>query len=109
MRLTHLPTNVLTSLLICFSVSSVADITRIIPESTIKLLAEEISGVSAKRNLDTVTLYHRTRASSQFRKATEHIHEALKGYGFENTEIIEYPPGMWNLPSCGKWTQMTNR
>lgn len=91
MRLTHLPTNVLTSLLICFSVSSVADITRIIPESTIKLLAEEISGVSAKRNLDTVTLYHRTRASSQFRKATEHIHEALKGYGFENTEIIEYP------------------
>lgn len=91
MKITYILASVLASLLICFSVTGLADITRIIPESTITLLAEEVSGVSAKRNLDTVTLYHRTRASSQFRKATEHILVTLEGYGFDNAEIIEYP------------------
>ena len=41
-----------------------ADLTALIPESTIAVIAEETSGVAAKRNLDTITLYHRTRAST---------------------------------------------
>ena len=68
-----------------------ADLTRLIPESTIAVIAEETSGVSAKRNLDTITLYHRTRASSQFRQAAEHVLGRLHEYGFDNAEIIEYP------------------
>ena len=68
-----------------------ADLTRLIPESTIAVIAGETSGVSAKRNLDTITLYHRTRASSQFRQAAEHVLERLHEYGFDNAEIIEYP------------------
>ncbi|MEE8371936.1 MAG: hypothetical protein V3R73_07265, partial [Sphingomonadales bacterium] len=61
-----------------------ADVKEIIPESVIAALAGEISGVSAKRNLDTISLYHRTRASSQFRSAAEHILGKLQDYGFED-------------------------
>jgi aminopeptidase YwaD len=68
-----------------------ADLTLLIPEPVISAIAEETSGVSAKRNLDTITLYHRTRASSQFRQAAEHVLTRLQEYGFENAEIIEYP------------------
>ena len=67
-----------------------ADLTQLIPESTIRAIADESSGVSAKRNLDTITLYHRTRASSQFRQAAEHVLGRLREYGFDNAEIIEY-------------------
>ena len=68
-----------------------ADLTRLIAESTIAVIAEETSGASAKRNLDTMTLYHRTRASSQFRQASEHVLVRLQEYGFDNAEILEYP------------------
>ena len=68
-----------------------ADLTALIPESTITMIAGETSGVTAKRNLDTITLYHRTRASSQFRQAAEHVLARLQAYGFENAEILEYP------------------
>ncbi len=75
--------------LVTFAVD--ADLTRLIPESAISAIAEETSGVSAKRNLDTITLYHRTRASSQFRQAADHVLMRLHEYGFDNAEILEYP------------------
>lgn len=68
-----------------------ADLTQLIPESTIDVLAKETSGISAKRNLDTITAYHRTRASSQYRQAAEHILKRLNEYGYDTAEIIEYP------------------
>jgi hypothetical protein len=68
-----------------------ADLTALIPEATIALIAEETSGVAAKRNLDTITLYHRTRASRQYRQAAEHVLARLQSYGFKNAEILEYP------------------
>ena len=77
--------------LTCSPVIATADLTGLIPEHTIGLIAEESSGVSAKRNLDTITLYHRTRASSQFRQAAEHILEKLREYGLEDAEILEFP------------------
>ena len=81
----------LTCVLSVFTLPIHADLTRLIPESTIGLIAEETSGISPKRNLDTITLYHRTRASSQFRQAADHVLNRLQEYGFNNAEIIEYP------------------
>jgi aminopeptidase YwaD len=72
-------------------VLALADLTALIPESAIAAIADETSGISAKRNLDTITLYHRTRASSQFRQAAEHVLARLRAYGFEDAEILEYP------------------
>jgi aminopeptidase YwaD len=73
-----------------FSQPLLADLTELIPESTISSIAQETSGVSAKRNLDTITLYHRTRASSQFREAADHVLMRLREYGLDTAEIIEY-------------------
>lgn len=68
-----------------------ADLTTLVDEPTIALLAAETSGISAKRNLDTITLYHRTRAGQQFRQAAEHVLARLHEYGFKDAEILEYP------------------
>ncbi len=81
----------LASVLSVFAFPAQADLTQLVSESTIDVLARETSGISAKRNLDTITLYHRTRASSQFRQAADHILKRLNEYGFETAEIIEYP------------------
>ena len=64
-----------------------ADLTALIPESTIAVIAEETSGVAAKRNLDTITLYHRTRASSQPEVVAERAVVELGAAG-----IISYAP-----------------
>lgn len=74
---------------VCHTAS--AELTSLIPENTIKQIAEEISGEAAKRNLDTITLYHRTRSSRQFRQSADYIVKELKGYGFNNAVIREYP------------------
>ena len=81
----------LASVLSVFAFPVQADLSQLISESTIDVLARETSGISAKRNLDTITLYHRTRASSQYRQAADHVLKRLNEYGFETAEIIEYP------------------
>ena len=68
-----------------------ADLTTLVDESVIQAIAKESSGVSAKRNLDEITLFHRTRASSQFRQASEHVLRQLRAYGFDEAEILEFP------------------
>ena len=70
-------------LIVCRPEAAVADLTRLVDEQTIAAIAEETSGVSAKRNLDTITLYHRTRAGSQFRQAAEYVQGQLQDYGFD--------------------------
>ncbi len=81
----------LASVLSVFAFPVQADLSQLIPESTIDVLARETSGISAKRNLDTITLYHRTRASSQYRQAADHVLKRLNEYGYDTAEIIEYP------------------
>ncbi|MDH3440098.1 MAG: DUF4910 domain-containing protein [Gammaproteobacteria bacterium] len=68
-----------------------ADITDLVPQPVLKLFAEEISGESAKRNLDTITLQHRMRAGSQFDEATDHISRMLASYMVDDAFVLEYP------------------
>ena len=74
-----------------FAQQAAAEIRELIDEADLAALAQEISGEAAKRNLDTVSTFHRTRASSEFRAAAEHIHGALKEYGFSDARILEFP------------------
>jgi len=74
------------------SVPAAADaLTSLMPEAALKQIAEETSGVTAKRTLDEITLYHRTRASAQFDKAGEVIIHKLQSYGFETVDIFRLP------------------
>jgi hypothetical protein len=77
--------------LIIFAFNAHADIRELIDEDVLKQIAEETSGEAAKRNLDTITLQHRMRASSQFEQATQHILSQLRNYGLEDVELLEYP------------------
>ncbi len=81
---------VLLACLSLFAVSAAADIRELIPEEVLYQIAEETSGEAAKRNLDTITLQHRMRASSQFESATQHILAQLKAYGLDQIDVLEY-------------------
>ena len=67
-----------------------ADLRELIDENVLKQIAEETSGEAAKRNLDTITLQHRMRASSQFEVATQHILDQLQHYGLDEIDVLEF-------------------
>ena len=82
---------VLSLAMMFFALNAHADIRELVDEDVLKQIAEETSGEAAKRNLDTITLQHRMRASSQFETATQHILSQLRHYGLEDVELLEYP------------------
>jgi aminopeptidase YwaD len=90
-------TYIATRFLACFScllisVNSVAGNGELLlPESTIALLAQEISGETAKRNLEFIARQHRMRGSRGFRAAAEHIVEQLRSYGLSDARIEQFP------------------
>jgi len=71
--------------------AATADLRELVPETVLKQIAAETSGVEAKRNLDTITLQHRMRASNQFDQATAHIVARLESYGLDDVEVLTYP------------------
>jgi aminopeptidase YwaD len=71
--------------------SAYADVRDLIDEDILKQIAEETSGEAAKRNLDTITLQHRMRASTQFETATQHILMQLERYGLDDIDLLQYP------------------
>jgi hypothetical protein len=81
----------LSLVLALFTLTAYADIRELVDEDVLKQIAEETSGEAAKRNLDTITLQHRMRASSQFDNATQHILQQLEHYGLDDVELLEYP------------------
>ncbi len=73
------------------AVSANADLRDLVSEDVLKRIAEETSGEAAKRNLDTITLKHRMRASTQFDEATQHILRTLEHYGLDEVDLLQYP------------------
>ena len=73
------------------AISVQADLRDLVAEDVLKQIAEETSGEAAKRNLDTITLQHRMRASDQFAEATSHILQMLESYGLDDVERLTYP------------------
>ncbi len=67
-----------------------ADIRELVAESVLKQIAEEVSGVEAKRNLDFITTQHRMRASDQFDAATAFVVGRLQDYGLDEVETLEF-------------------
>ena len=63
----------------------------LLPERTIASLAGEISGETAKRNLEFIARHHRMRGSRGFRAAAEHIVEQLRLYGLRDARIEQFP------------------
>lgn len=75
------------SLTSLFSKASVEDF---LPAPTLKQIAEEISGESAKRNLDQITQYHRMRASDGFGKAADVVLARLRAAGYKDATELRF-------------------
>jgi hypothetical protein len=63
----------------------------LLDEKTLLALASEISGESAKRELEFLARQHRMRGSRQFGAAAAHIESALKTYGLADAHIERLP------------------
>jgi len=63
----------------------------LIPEATGTALANELSGSSAKRNLEYITRLHRMRASKDFRTAAEFVAGQARLYGLQDVKVHELP------------------
>ena len=56
-----------------------------------RALASELSGESAKRNLESLVGNHRMRGSRGFRAAADHVAAQLRAYGLPQVDVISLP------------------
>ena len=57
----------------------------------VAVLANELSGETAKRNLEGITRYHRQRGSQGFHSAAELVAERARAYGLSEVQILQFP------------------
>src|SRR5258708_14873703 len=63
----------------------------LLPEKDVAALANELSGVRAKRNLEGIARFHRQRGSRGFHEAAELVAECLRAYGLSDVAILQFP------------------
>lgn len=63
----------------------------LLPEDHVRVIAQELSGETAKRNLEGIVRYHRQRGSKGFHAAAELVAERARAYGLSNVEILQFP------------------
>jgi Predicted aminopeptidases len=63
----------------------------LLPDPQITALASELSGESAKRNLEGFSRLHRMRGSRDFRKAAEQVIAELTKYGYADAHVEQFP------------------
>ena len=63
----------------------------LLPDSAIAALAGELSGETAKRNLERLAGEHRIRGSLGFRRAAQYLVERLTAYGLSDARIESLP------------------
>src|SRR5438270_6898750 len=63
----------------------------LLPEKDVTALANELSGETAKRNLEGVARFHRQRGSKGFHEAAEFVAERLEAYGLQDAAILQFP------------------
>src|ERR1700747_3357008 len=63
----------------------------LLPEKDVAALANELSGETAKRNLEGIARFHRQRGSRGFHEAAELVAERLRAYGFSDVGILQFP------------------
>ena len=63
----------------------------LLPEKDVAALANELSGETAKRNLEVIATFHRQRGSRGFHAAAELVAERARAYGLSDVAILEFP------------------
>lgn len=63
----------------------------LLPEKDVAALANELSGETARRNLEGIARFHRQRGSQGFHAAAELVAERLRAYGLSDVAILRFP------------------
>jgi hypothetical protein len=63
----------------------------LLPEKDVAALANELSGETAKRNLEGIAQFHRQRGSQGYHKAAVLVAERLRAYGLSEVAILQFP------------------
>jgi aminopeptidase YwaD len=63
----------------------------LLPEKDVTALANELSGETAKRNLEGIARFHRQRGSRGFHAVAELVAERLREYGLSDVAILQFP------------------
>ena len=63
----------------------------LLPEKDLAALANELSGETAKRNLEGLARQHRQRGSQGFHAAAELVAERARAYGLSDVAILQFP------------------
>jgi len=63
----------------------------LLPEKDVAALANELSGETAKRNLEGIARFHRQRGSPGFHSAAELVAERARVYGLSDVAILQFP------------------
>ena len=63
----------------------------LLPEATVAALVNELSGETAKRNLEGLARFHRQRGSQGFHSAAELVAEQARAYGLSDVQILQFP------------------
>jgi aminopeptidase YwaD len=63
----------------------------LLPERDVAALANELSGETAKRNLEGIARFHRQRGSQGFHEAAELVAERARAYGLSDVAILQFP------------------
>lgn len=63
----------------------------LLAERDVAALANELSGETAKRNLEGIARYHRQRGSQGFHAAAELVAERARAYGLSDVGILQFP------------------
>src|SRR6267142_4895019 len=92
-----------------------------LPDKDVAVLAGELSGETAKRNLEGIARFHRQRGSEGFRSAAELVAERARAYGLSDVAILEFPADgkifygtqrsrpAWDAESGELWDVSANR
>src|SRR5258708_33551454 len=63
----------------------------LLPEKDVVALATELSGETAKRNLEGIARFHRQRGSRGLHEAAELVAERVRAYGLSDVAILQFP------------------
>jgi aminopeptidase YwaD len=75
----------------CLSTAAWAQKPPLLPEKDVAALANELSGETAKRNLEGIARFHRQRGSQGFHAAAELVAERARAYGLSDVAILQFP------------------
>src|SRR6266513_3006826 len=76
---------------LALAAAAVAQKPSLLPERDVAALANELSGETAKRNLEGIARFHRQRGSRGFHEAAELVAERLRAYGLSDVAILQFP------------------